>query len=1375
MKKIAFASIRSNLTFWFLFLALSPLLIGMVITYTQSSKEFRETTFEKLSAIRDLKVMQLETWIAERVWDMNTMSRDSELLTFSTWLNDKNDPGNQKKKNIRAILENYQKSHSVYSEIFIINAKTGIVEISTNPIYEGQDKTGDSYFHEPLITNKIFIKDIYYSPTVGENSMTFSIPLHISSQKDSEIKGIIVARVDLKSSLYNLLLNRTGLGKTGETLIVNKNLFAISDLRWYQNAPLEFRLNTEAAMNAVQGKTGISITEDYRGEKVLVAYTFIHETGWGFVCKQDWSELSGPTNAMGQLLVLLFVVSGLVIMFIVYFVSKSISSPIVDLVTDSQNIADGNYSIRNSVRSHNELGQLGKAINTMVNSIESKAIVQKGSAIISEAVIGHTTRRQYVETFLRKMLTVTNANMAVFYTLNESGTEYEHFDSIGVHKNLMQPFMAKNPEGEISNALAMQKIQHLKNIPGNTKFMYKTSIGEIIPSEVVTIPVKNNKDTVIAIVSLAKIDSFTDEAIESINQSWNVLNTSYGNLLANERTAFLADNLLFSNQKLEAQTEELREQAEELQHQANELQKGSDVLQLQNQELEMQRIQVEEATRLKSEFLSNMSHELRTPLNSINALSHVLIRQAKHKLSPEENEYMEVIERNGKRLLSLINDILDLSKIEAGKMELQPKPLSLKDFLRQITDNIQPLARQKNITLAFTMADEDIKIDTDETRLYQIMSNIIGNAVKFTNKGGVEISVIPEKTVVHFHVKDSGIGISREAIPYIFDEFRQADGSTSRAYEGTGLGLAIAKKLVKALHGKISVESTLGEGSVFTVSLPVKWEGRLESEAFAINQNLTTDQSIKTILVVDDDPETVREISQSLHDGGYHTLGTTSGQEALELAVKYKPFAITLDIVMPEMDGFEVLQKIKNNPETSDIPVIIISVSDDQQTSFALGAVGYISKPVDRQALIREVRKLNPNPATIMIVDDNPVDRNQIKQILQQENLHNIEAESGMKCLEMLSLNQPDILVLDLMMPGMNGFQVLDEIRKRPETRDLPVIVVTAKDLTPYDKAQLTGKVATVLKKNTDVPARIFAEIKRILDQIKMNPTANRKPDGPVSVKRILIVEDNRIAVIQIKKILEREPITVDVATDGNHALEYMKHTIPDGVILDLMMPGIDGFEVLETIRGTEETRKIPVIVLTAKNLTKNDLSRLSSNNIQQLIQKGDINPHELLDKVRSMLHLNPLPDIAIEKIAVYQDVSYDPLKRTSPLTDRFKILVIEDNADNRLTLRAIIGESYLLVEATDGEDGLQKIFSELPDLVLLDISLPKMNGFEVVALLKKDEKTKRIPVIALTARAMKNDREEILAAGCDEYVAKPVDRDELLLKIEHLLQKHQS
>jgi len=474
---------------------------------------------------------------------------------------------------------------------------------------------------------------------------------------------------------------------------------------------------------------------------------------------------------------------------------------------------------------------------------------------------------------------------------------------------------------------------------------------------------------------MVNIQKFSEESYDILKQSWAVINTSYSNLMANERTRIFSESLARSNQQLEAQKEELQDQAEEIQQTSEELQE-------QNIELEAQRNQVEAANKLKSEFLSNMSHELRTPLNSIMALSRVLMTQAKDKLNDEENNYLEIVERNGKHLLSLINDILNLSKIEAGKMDIMPEFVSVGPLLQIIRENMLTLSEERGLNFTLSIPDNLPQVETDESKLHQILTNIIGNAVKFTQQGSVDILVNNDKENIFIEVKDSGIGISKEALPHIFDEFRQVDGSASRQYEGTGLGLAIANKITKILGGIINVKSKPGVGSVFTITIPIRW----------------------------------------------------------------------------------YLDKL----------------TDDANSS----------KIISAQTTENKIPELNDDLKTLK----------------------------------------------------------------------------------------------------------------------------------PVSETRILLVEDNPDAIIQLQAILEKEGYIIDVAGGGQQAIDYLKHTIPDGVILDLMMPDIDGFEVLQKIKSNKKTKNIAVLILTAKDLNKEELKKLRSNNIQQLIHKGDVDIDGLLNKVQLML-----------------------------------------------------------------------------------------------------------------------------------------------------------
>ena len=1388
MKKLSFKSIRSKLTFWFIILGLTPLLIGIFTTYQQQSVEIQKEAFSKLVAIRDLKVNEVKSWLESRKSDISVIATDNALSALELIANPKQNKTKTSGvyKNVRRLLTRYFKNYQVYDELFIINPQTGIVDISTNRDSEGMDRSDDSYFTEPMRTHTLFIKDIYFSNLVAKNMMTFSIPIFNAAGGQRAITGILVARLNLRGSLFALLQNRVGLGKTGETLIVNQHLKALSELRRHEDAPLNLTIEAEPAVNAARGSTGIIESTDYAGQKVLAAYTFIPQTKWGFVAKQNLSELYAPIKTMLLHFVVVVLTALAAIFVMAFFIARAIAGPVTEMARTAAAMQQGDLSARSPISDTTELSVLAKAFNAMAESIESMTRVRTTNNAITQSMVGAIDLQEFRTRMLKELVQLTGSQMGVYFVRNEETDRFEPFTSMGVSPGFLTPFDGRSLEGELGMAVESGNVTRIQDIPEDSIFKFRSFTGTILPKEIITIPIVI-EGVAAETISLASIKPYPKEVIDLMDQPWKTgAPAALSNLLSTARTVKLAGELEKANQGLQAQMEELQSQSEELQSQSQELQAQSEELrqrteelQAQNQELEVQRLQVEEADRLKSEFLSNMSHELRTPLNSVMALSRVLLMQAKEKLTKDETGYLEIIERNGKNLLALINDILDLSKIEAGKMDVRPGYFRIGSTIETIMERLEPLADDKGIRLKQKTLGDLPEIESDQNRVHQILQNLIGNAVKFTEQGQVTVSAHCDGTTISIEVTDTGIGIPAKDLPHIFEEFRQVDGSSSRSYEGTGLGLAIAFKAVTMLGGNISVASTEGKGTEFVLSLPVTWQGMtLASSPVTITPPLDLTPTRKTILVVDDAQDARAMISDSLSVEGYNVITAGSGKEALTLARTHHPFAITLDIVMPEMDGWEVLQKLKQDPNTRDIPVIIVSVSDDSSTGVALGAVGYVSKPIKREMLIAEIDRIGvPAPCSILIADDNAFERQEMAAAIEEKGMHAVTANDGAACLEMLEQTVPDILVLDLVMPGKNGFEVLESIRTAPKTRDLPVIVVTAKDLSEEERRQLSGNASSVLAKSDTTSSSVLEEIKTILagfekPQQESISGADRSTDG------ILLVEDSESAIIQVKTILEQEGYRVDVARGGQEALDYMERSIPRGIILDLMMPEIDGFQVLNRMRSTRATAGIPVLVLTARDLTPEDLAELTNNNVQQLIQKGDVDRKELLSKIRLSLGLKSeeKPKCTSSEAAQentdngQQPASAAP--RTSSSEKTATILVVEDNPDNMSTLKAVLQNRYTILEAMDGEEGLDKILAERPDLVLLDISLPKMDGYTVVGKVKKNEEIRHIPIIALTANAMRGDREKIINAGCDDYISKPIDPELIIQRIKFWLKR---
>ncbi len=1211
-----FKSLRNRLTFWFLVVALTPLVLISIVCYHQRVNSAMEREMSKLTAIRELNVNKINEWIDERMSDILTMAYDPEIRSLGKVFKG-NGLANENRQILKSVRENLNylvKNHEDYSEIYIINPLTGNIEVSTNKLFIGENRSTNSYFTEPMRTQKVYIKDIFYSKNLKIPSMTISVPIFCNPHRNQHIIGILVTRLNLERSIFAMLMNRPGLDKTGETIIVNKDLFALNELRGYPGAPLRLKIDARPAILAINGESGIIESKDYRGEKVLAAYGFIDKTGWGFIAKQDMDEINAPAKEMLINFLAMLIASVAAVCIAALFLSRNIARPMLEMAEVSKKIQEGDITARNRIFTSDELGFLAKSFNNMTESLERQMRIHRAVTNITESMVAAAEIVSFRKILLEKLIEITVSDYGVYYVKREESDIFDHLYSIGITADLLEPYDASFFEGEFGKSFRSKKISRVRGIDKNTVFQFKTFTGSVMPKEIITIPIVVN-DTVRGMIALACVRPYSQVVPEILDKVWIGMNIAFSNLVANEKTRALARELKDKNQELETQTEQLLSHTYELRQQ-------SKVLQKQNIELEIKRHEVEEANNLKNQFLSNMSHELRTPLNSIMGLSRVLLMQAKEKISNEEARYLEVIERNGKNLLDLINDILDLAKIESGRIDLHPELISPLLLVEMIMESLEPIVREKGIYLKPDFPEDFPHIVSDEARLHQVLLNVIGNAVKFTEKGGVTVSGKCDDHKIQITVSDTGIGIPKKEIQYIFDEFRQIDGSAARKYEGTGLGLAIARKSVHMLGGAISVESVPGKGSTFAVTLPLsRKEIRRTDPGSLANQETEIKPKQKTVLVVDDDPDIVKLIAKNLIKNGYNVIAATSGEEAIRLSLIHRPFAITLDIFMPDMDGWEVLQKLKAMPDTKDIPVIVVSMNDDTETAFALGATGYVSKPLKEDSLISEIHKIDiknrllSTKCQVMIVEDNEFERAQMVKMIENAGMSAFSVENGLQCVSQLEDEVPDIIILDLVMPEMDGFTVLEKIRSHGRTAGIPVIIVTSKDLTNYDRKRLSGNVSSILTKNLSTPRELIAEIITILSDLELS-----------------------------------------------------------------WKSGKSGYA------GDAEAKRI---------------------------------------------------------------------------------LIIENNPDNLTTINAVLQDRYTIIHATDGRGGFRKVLSEKPDLVLLDMALSGIDGVTIVNKIKNNQELKHIPVIALTAQAMKGDREQILRAGCNAYLSKPFDPDELVMIIE--------
>jgi len=502
----------------------------------------------------------------------------------------------------------------------------------------------------------------------------------------------------------------------------------------------------------------------------------------------------------------------------------------------------------------------------------------------------------------------------------------------------------------------------------------------------------------------------------------------------------------------------------------------------------------EAASQIKSSFLANMSHELRTPLNAIIGYSEMVLEEAEDSGQTAVVPDMNKILSAGKQLLGLINSILDLSKIEAGKMELYLETFSVPALVEEVTQVIRPLVEKAGNKLVVTLDPLVQSMRADQTKLRQSLYNLLSNASKFTSDGaiGLDVRMSGEETIL-FAVSDTGIGMSPEQCARLFEPFTQGDASTSRKYGGTGLGLVISRRFANMMGGDIAVESVEGQGSTFTLTLPRTVDAEPKKLGNAPPSPVTERETAGTVLVIDDEPAAYEILSRTLAKHGFRVEAAMSGEEGLRLARKLRPQIITLDVMMPGMDGWAVLTQLKSDPDLAAIPVIMLTIADNRNLGYSLGAADYLTKPIDRERLAAVLLRYRKDPgSSVLVVEDDAESREMVRRLLQADGWSVAEADNGKTALEQLAKHRPGIVLLDLMMPEMDGFEFIVEMQRHEEWKSIPVIVITARDLNAEDRARLNGHVSRVLQKGLYTRDELLGQISGLLASRAGSRVGNR-------------------------------------------------------------------------------------------------------------------------------------------------------------------------------------------------------------------------------------------------------------------------------------------
>ncbi|HVT39141.1 MAG TPA: response regulator, partial [Gemmatimonadaceae bacterium] len=834
-------------------------------------------------------------------------------------------------------------------------------------------------------------------------------------------------------------------------------------------------------------------------------------------------------------------------------------------------------------------------------------------------------------------------------------------------------------EGLLGQCAAEKRRMVLNDLPAQT-VPITSGLFQATPRNVIVLPVLFEGE-VKAVIELASLSSFTASHLAFLEQ----LTASIGIVLNSIEATMQTEGLLKQSQQLAAelqtQKRELQQTNEQLAQKAQQLAEQNAEVERKNREIEQARRAVEEkATELaltskyKSDFMANMSHELRTPLNSILILGQQLGENSEGNLSPKQVEFARTIHGAGSDLLNLITDILDLSKIESGTVTVVAEEVSLNAVLDAVARPFRHEAENRNLSLEVQVDPAlDSTIVTDSKRLQQVLKNLLSNAFKFTEQGGVRLRIAPALggwssdhpvlqragSVLALEVSDTGIGIPQDKQRIIFEAFQQADAGTSRKYGGTGLGLAISRELASLLGGEIQLHSTPGRGSTFTLYLPVTYMGPATAGAPATDaeralvrakvsfpavrvadnpvlripddrDDLVPGDAI--ILIVEDDPHYARILLDQAHAQGFKVLVALRGADALPLARQFHPTAISLDVFLPDMLGWTVLNQLKQDPALRHIPVQIVTLDEDRQHGLSRGAFSFLPKPTTTEGLEAALTRIKvfaePRAKRLLVVEDNEAERMSIAELLGHTDVRIEVAGTGQEALARLGDQSYDCVVLDLRLPDMSGFDVLERIRDTAALRDLPIVVFTGKELSPEEDARLHMLARSVVVKGVESPERLLDETALFLHRVvsdlppekqQMLERLHRSDDDLIG-KKVLVVDDDVRNIFALSSVLERRGMEVLTAGTGFEAIDRLE-TTPDVamVLMDIMMPEMDGYQTMHAIRQKPSFRRLPIVALTAKAM-KGDREKCLEAGASDYLAKP-VNTEQLLSALRLWLH----------------------------------------------------------------------------------------------------------------------------------------------------------
>ncbi len=1369
------ASIRGKLFSFYVLAGIVPLVLVVLLCVHFAAESLLDKSYSQLTTVQSLRKNRIEQDFGLRVESVRRLNQRNDIINLFTEIgklpvSPGTNAANFLSSEYQAVVDRYTPSlrHYLstfdYADLMLISASGKVIYSIDAPHMAGTQLDSGAMLDSGLtklwqrisVTRQTAMID-FLPYTDSRNNGYAAFLGQPFFGPDHKMVGIIAIRLG-PELIDKIVDSRDGMGKTGESYIVafdksrahyefRTTVRTTGEGRWHMGKTMPSLPYWETARTGSGHTMGEYV--DSAGNPVLVALDTLNLLGldWFLVSKIDHDEVLAPVRKLGIDMSALGFFMALFMGLGALLFSTNFTAPIFKATGLAESIAKGDLDVAIDTTRKDELGVLLRALDTMVQRLRAHDWLRSGAERIDSALRGEHDPAALADKLLATMIHHFGVPLgAVYLTRNDAEVlslsarygwtdrDAERFGHVGFGDGMVgqaaaerEPIYFSTGDAEtpmVDYGAGEAKPQWFAAVPlvfeGATLGVMllgafaaftenqRRFIRDISRNVGVLIAAADSHQTIEALLHRAQEQEAELRAnnaelhrqAQALIESERELQTQQEELrVINEELEEQTRALRKSESELQAQQEELRVTNEELEERTQELEQRSKAIQAKNDDLVAARDEIrqkikelETANRYKSEFLANMSHELRTPLNSILILSQLMTENRGGNLTQRQVESARTINASGSDLLKLINDILDLSKVEAGKIEITIEPTAIDGFVADLERVFLPVSEARGIPFAIRVSPEAPgSLMTDSHRLQQVLRNLLSNAFKFTDPGGEVVLEVRRPTAaelpqgallapadaVAFVVRDQGIGIPADRQAEIFEAFRQADGGTSRKYGGTGLGLSISRRLAEALGGMITLESEPGKGSAFSVILPatapvasgavaaVLAEPEVANAGFAPPDVVApapapervkpkTLQMIpappepsadevpddrrsiapndKTLLIVEDDANFAAILRDLAHERGFKCLIASEGETGLHFADYYRPSAIILDIGLPGIDGWEVMSRLKSNSETRHIPVHFISGADNSMDALRMGAVGFLTKPINLERIEEAFTKIedviNKPVSNLLVVEDDAVQADAIRQLIGDNDVASTIAASGGEALELLAHKPFDCMILDLGLKDISGFELLERMRALPGCARLPVIIYTGRELTKTEEEQLQRHAESIIIKGVRSPERLLDESALFLHRVEATLPERQRAmirmvhdrDATLKERTVLLVDDDMRNVFALSSVLEDKGLTVVIARDGRESLDRLKeHPEVDLVLMDIMMPEMDGYEAMREIRKDRANAKLPIIALTAKAM-KGDRNKCIEAGANDYLAKP-VNTEKLLLLLRVWLY----------------------------------------------------------------------------------------------------------------------------------------------------------